>query len=50
MGWRPNEVRATSLSDFASAIEAFNELHGGKGEMTEAEALALREELWGEDG
>lgn len=29
MGWRPDEVRAVSLSDFMACIEGWNEAHGG---------------------
>lgn len=49
MGWRPDDVRRASLSDFLAAINGHNETHGVGGSMTPAERAALRQEVWGDD-
>lgn len=46
MGFSPNEVRAMSLIDFTRAARAFAEAQGRAPEMSEAEARALRSEIF----
>lgn len=46
MGFSPNEVRAMSLVDFTRAAAGFAQAQGAPERMSEAEAMALRSEIF----
>ena len=53
MGWTPAEVGACGLAEFMACWEGFAALHGiggrSDGQMTRAEAMALRAELFDDE-